>query len=206
MVQQAQGTAGGRSPEDMPAWQLARRRRIVDAALAALAESEYEQIQIRDVAQAAGVALGTLYRYFSSKEHLYAAVLQSWAEPASRSFDARSAGLDPVERIRVRMRRVIRAFERQPRLYKVQVSLQGTTDPQARALLSDFARTAQGWLTADFAALGPGHDRDTAAMLWSVISAMLSDAVIHGGRPMADVYRLADRFIDLVEPRLRAAL
>ena len=57
----------------------ARRRRIVAAALRALDEQDYERIQMRDVATAAGIALGTLYRHFSSKEHLYATVLLEWA-------------------------------------------------------------------------------------------------------------------------------
>ncbi|MCX4091592.1 TetR/AcrR family transcriptional regulator [Nocardia sp. alder85J] len=194
------------APQRLPQWQSARRERIVAAALAALDELDYEQIQIRDVAQAAGVALGTLYRYFSSKEHLYSAVLLSWAEPAGRSLDDGSAEFDAVERIRVRIRRVVRAFERQPRLYKMQVSLHSAVDPQAKELLTEFARYSRSWLIADFAALGPARAADTAAMLWAVIAAMLTDAIIHRGRTMADVYRVADSFIDLVEPHLRELL
>ena len=59
--------------------QQARRDRIVDAGLALLAERDYDRIQVKDVAEAANVALGTLYHYFSSKEHLFAEVLVRWA-------------------------------------------------------------------------------------------------------------------------------
>ena len=56
-----------------------RRDRIIDAGLALLADRDYDKIQVKDVAEEANVALGTLYRYFSSKEHLFAEVLVRWA-------------------------------------------------------------------------------------------------------------------------------
>ena len=59
--------------------QQARRERIVDAGLTLLAERAYDKIQVKDVAEEANVALGTLYHYFSSKDHLFAEVLVRWA-------------------------------------------------------------------------------------------------------------------------------
>ena len=59
--------------------QLARRERIVAAATELLDERDYDRIQIRDVAEQADVALGTLYRYFPSKQQLYAEVLVTWS-------------------------------------------------------------------------------------------------------------------------------
>ena len=50
--------------------QAARRRRVLDAALQLAAEGGFDGVQMRDVAAAADVALGTVYRYFSSKERL----------------------------------------------------------------------------------------------------------------------------------------
>jgi AcrR family transcriptional regulator len=203
MVRQA-GSSGSAAPvAEMPAWQLARRQRIVDAAAAALDAQDYEQIQIRDVAQAGGVALGTLYRYFSSKEHLYAAVLDQWAA-AGEAADARYADLDAVERIRGRVQRVIRAFERRPRYYKLQTLLLNSADGNVKELLDRFAESATTNLMRDLALLGPTAADDAADMLWSIISSMLTQA-IYRGRPMTDVYRVCDGFVDLLVPRLRAA-
>jgi AcrR family transcriptional regulator len=50
--------------------QAARRRRVLDAAIGLAADGGFEAVQMRDVAAAANVALGTVYRYFSSKERL----------------------------------------------------------------------------------------------------------------------------------------
>ena len=62
-------------PATLPTTQRARRERIVAAAVELLDHAEYDDVQMRDVAERAGVALATVYRYFSSKEHLYAAAI-----------------------------------------------------------------------------------------------------------------------------------
>jgi AcrR family transcriptional regulator len=201
MAEQAQGTAGGLSVEGMPAWQFARRRRIVTAALEALERQEYEQIQIRDVALAAEVALGTLYRYFSSKEHLYAAVLQEWAAFGRPRGTRGPQSAEPAERIRRRTHAVIRAIERQPQFFKVYVLLQTSTDPNARQLLVEFAQTAQTALAQEFEELDPVDAEDSAIMLWSIVNTLVTEAIYRGGS-MREVHRIADRFIDLLSPRL----
>ena len=66
-------------PDSLPRGQQERRDRIVRAAITLLEHGEYDAIQMRDVAQEAAVALATVYRYFTSKEHLYAAALLEWA-------------------------------------------------------------------------------------------------------------------------------
>jgi AcrR family transcriptional regulator len=48
--------------------QLRRLRRIVDAAVELAEAGGFEAVKLRDVADASGVALGTLYKYFRSKE------------------------------------------------------------------------------------------------------------------------------------------
>src|ERR1700728_4102053 len=60
--------------------QQARRQRVIDAAMALGLEGGYEAVQMRDVAARADVAMGTVYRYFTSKEHLLAATLVYWRE------------------------------------------------------------------------------------------------------------------------------
>ena len=62
----------------IPASQLARRERILDAAMELATEGGYDAVQMREVGTEAGVALGTIYRYFSSKDDLLAAVLVAW--------------------------------------------------------------------------------------------------------------------------------
>src|SRR5580698_9395514 len=53
--------------------QQARRQRVIDAAMMLGLDGGYEAVQMRDVAARADVAMGTVYRYFTSKDHLLAA-------------------------------------------------------------------------------------------------------------------------------------
>jgi AcrR family transcriptional regulator len=199
----AGASSGGLAPEGLPAWQLARRQRIVGAAVTALGRQEYELIQIRDVAAEAGVALGTLYRYFSSKEHLYAAVLQEWAA-FGRATSARASRLAPEARARRRVHSVIRALQKQPQFYKVHVLLQASADSNARELLAQVERVALDSLASEFDMLGPAEAEDVAVMLWSIIHAMVTQVIYRGGK-MPEVHRIVDRFLDLVLPAAHSA-
>lgn len=52
-----------------------RRRRILRAAVRIGSDKAFDRVQMHEVAKAAGVAIGTLYRYFPSKTHLFTAVM-----------------------------------------------------------------------------------------------------------------------------------
>ncbi len=115
--------------------QVERKERIVRAALELLEEREYDKIQMRDVAQRAPVALGTLYHYFSSKEHLYAAVMLEWAASFRATISRKPlVAVSSPERLKELFGRVIRAFERQPQFLRVEIVLESTTDVRAREL------------------------------------------------------------------------
>ena len=60
---------GGRSEQ-----QAQRRARVVAAAMALAAKGGYDAVQMRAVSTEADVALGTIYRYFSSKDQLLIAM------------------------------------------------------------------------------------------------------------------------------------
>ena len=60
----------GDTPGALARSQAIRRRRVLDAALKLARDGGFDGVQMRDVAAAANVALGTVYRYFNSKERL----------------------------------------------------------------------------------------------------------------------------------------
>jgi AcrR family transcriptional regulator len=104
-------------PSQMTDAQRVRRTRILDAALALSTNRPFEQIQMRDVAEASGVALGTMYQYFSSKDHLFAEALAHWGGLLQDNVRARPlTGGDPAERLTEVLHRSIRAFQQQPNL------------------------------------------------------------------------------------------
>src|SRR5690606_28450816 len=68
----------------LTASQAARRDRVIRTALELGAKGGYDAVQMRAVAASAGVALGTIYRYFSSKDHLLAAAMVEWVHDLER--------------------------------------------------------------------------------------------------------------------------
>lgn len=193
--------ADGPSVENLPDWQLARRQRILDAAHRVLMEQEYEQIQIRDVAEAAQVARATLYRYFSSKEYLYTCVLYAWSR-LGREEPRLPERYTAEDRVRDHVHRVVRAIERHPHFFKAVVTLQGAADPRARKIMAEISERSVARLTRLFDTLGPDRAEDTATMLWSIVNTLTLRALYQGGR-MSEVHRLADRFIDSFSADLR---
>jgi TetR/AcrR family transcriptional regulator, cholesterol catabolism regulator len=178
--------------------QRERRERIVHAALELLEEREYDKIQMRDVAQRAPVALGTLYHYFSSKEHLYAAVMLEWAA----SFRA-TIGRKPLvaasspERLKELFGRVIRAFERQPQFLRVEIVLESTTDLRARELYEQCSNQHRTTFSASLPSVPVRDARrvtgTVAIVLGSLLHAWAADRV-----SIETVYETVFSTIDLI--------
>jgi TetR/AcrR family transcriptional regulator, cholesterol catabolism regulator len=113
--------------------QAARRDRVLDAAMSLAAEGGYDAVQMRDVATRAQVALGTIYRYFSSKDHLLAACqVELWRDLADR-FDRRPpAGHTAADRVVELLDRAMQAAEHEPRRTAALVTASASPDPAVR--------------------------------------------------------------------------
>ncbi len=117
--------------------QQARRRRVVEAGLALLQDRDFDKIQMRDIAEEAGVALGTVYHYFSSKEHLFAEVLIEWASSMGTHISSHPLrGRSDIERLTEVFHRSVRAFQRQPQLARLIATLEASSDPIATEVLA----------------------------------------------------------------------
>ena len=95
--------------------QRQRRQRILDAAVVLAAEGGYDAVQMREVALRADVALGTLYRYFASKEHLLVSALAGEVSGIRERLSERPPrGADDAERVMDVIRRSMRSLQRHP--------------------------------------------------------------------------------------------
>jgi AcrR family transcriptional regulator len=96
-------TAGSPARRTPPASQRARRERILDAAVELATDGGYEAVQMREVAERADVALGTLYRYFPSKVHLLVSAMgrtfQALQDSVQVTDDASSTPEERVYRV-----------------------------------------------------------------------------------------------------------
>ncbi|MFL5209663.1 MAG: TetR/AcrR family transcriptional regulator [Microvirga sp.] len=115
--------AGGRAPSAPPrrvrsdADRQAKERAILDAALDVFAESGFAPARLEEVAARAGVAKGTIYLYFPSKQALFEALIRTGIGEPIEAAGAEAAALDlPFEAVVrglfTRMRREILATRR----------------------------------------------------------------------------------------------
>jgi AcrR family transcriptional regulator len=82
----------------------ARRRRILDAALAVCEERGVHAARMEEVAALAQVSKGTLYRFFANKEELFlASIIDSYENGRQMGAAGRADTADPVERLRRRL-------------------------------------------------------------------------------------------------------
>lgn len=96
-----------RKTETTEARLLDNRNRILAAARALVAEGGWPEAQVDHVAAAAGVATGTVYRYFPSKAVLFVEVL---ATVSQREVDVVQAIADGAEPPRQRLQAVVATF------------------------------------------------------------------------------------------------
>ncbi len=118
------------TPTALSRSQTARRQRVIAAAIELASAGGYDAVQMRDVATTAHVALGTIYRYFASKDHLLAATLVEWTRDLqARVLQRPARGASPADRVVDVLRRATRNLERNPRLTAALITAVSAPDP-----------------------------------------------------------------------------
>ncbi len=96
-------------PAEPPARQRldtdARREQLLGLGLAMFSQRSFEEVQIEDVARAAGISRGLLYHYFPTKRDFYLAVLGSASSQLLAATDP-----DPATPPYLRLRTGLRAY------------------------------------------------------------------------------------------------
>jgi AcrR family transcriptional regulator len=182
--------------ETMSATQIARRARVLDAVVQLVSAGADHEIQMREIADRSGVALGTIYRYFSSKDHVMAAALVEWTRGLEARVRSRTApGGAPAGQLIEIIRSALRAYQRSPSFARVLIHVANSSDPVA----SDTYRSLGSVVYAAFDA--PGLDGDTREQVLVLIGALWYQQLVewaNGRRSIDDVrtsLELAVRFL-----------
>jgi AcrR family transcriptional regulator len=181
-----------RRPGTRAAETAARRRRLLAAATELAAEGGYDAVQMRDVAARAEVALGTLYRHYSSKDQLLIAALAEQAAVLRERLQHRPPrGATAADRVADALRRACRALEREPRVMAAMMTAMSTPEPDAAPTKLDVNTTLRAII--EQAIDGNGEERpanvdDVVRVLGAVWYAGLSFWVngIANAQQMAD--------------------
>jgi AcrR family transcriptional regulator len=126
--------------------QAAKRVRAMDATLQLARDHGLAALTMKAVAAASGVALGTLYRFFVTKDHMLAASFLHWALPihASMANHGKAAGSGRQE-LAAMFQRGSYVYREQPTMLAMLVYVFTSTDDHAAAetqKLRDFLNEA----------------------------------------------------------------
>lgn len=116
-----------------------RARRIIETTIELAEQGGFEAVRLRDVAAHAGVAMGTLYRRFSSKEDLLVAAL----ELETRAMETRvrqrpPKGASPAERVVSFFVMATRGMLRRPNLSRAMLRASAVGEPALARKVSVF--------------------------------------------------------------------
>jgi TetR/AcrR family transcriptional regulator, fatty acid metabolism regulator protein len=141
----------------------------------------FRDAKIADVATEAGVATGTLYNYFSSKEEIFQSILDDGRERLQSMLGECEAVEDPLERLRMLLRVLLGFLEQHGALFAIYMQLglselplkrsdDNCDDEFRRTLLAAFERA----LVQAGARIRPDHPPELlAAMFGGLLNGMI---------------------------------
>lgn len=166
--------SSGAAPAPLPAAPMAppltarqaeRRRRILRTATTLAARGGYDAVQMREVAEGAQVALGTLYRYFPSKVHLLVAVmleqLRGLQEQVRRHPPTER---EPAPRVAETLTRAFYALQREPLLAEAMVRALSFADRSVGAEVDQVSATTGQLILDAIGQSGPPTGSQRAAV------------------------------------------
>ncbi|HEY8503003.1 MAG TPA: TetR/AcrR family transcriptional regulator [Gemmataceae bacterium] len=108
-------TRNGRGRRPDPGLAARRREEILDAAAPLFARSGYPDADLQELADRLGLAKGTLYLYFPSKEALFLAAVDRGMRRLRAHVEAACAGIaDPLQRLTAAIRAYLEFFREHP--------------------------------------------------------------------------------------------
>jgi AcrR family transcriptional regulator len=113
-----------------------RRRQLIDAGGALFAQYAFEEISMRQIAQAAGVSKALLYHYFPNKIELFKAAVQEHAGELQRITEPSGQGT-PIDQLAESLDRYLIWIERNAQTWAKLVQ-SATALPEAREVVQDF--------------------------------------------------------------------
>jgi AcrR family transcriptional regulator len=126
-----------------------RKDKILDAAVSLAEAGGFENVRQRDVAAQAGVALGTLYKRFRSKEDMLVAALDRESETLERRMEDHPAvGDNAIERIVAFFSIITRGLIRKPKYARAVLRAMASGDPEIAGKVAAYHDRIAGLIIA----------------------------------------------------------
>lgn len=155
---------------------------ILEALLQIVAERGLEKATIREVAAAAGVAIGTVQYYFPTKEHLVSAAFAEVVDHIRTRVGAISLGEDPHANLTAVLHQLLPLDERRSREVRIQLAFAAKAATTAsiaavqRAVLDDVRRSIA---TAFGAAWGQPANSHRCSLAAAAVLAAVDGLALH---------------------------
>ena len=183
---------------------------LITSAARLFAERGFDATQTPDIAQAAGVSVGTFYRYFTDKKEIYIEAMRrelarAYHQVLDRLTPDRFAGKARRATIEETLRILLEHVAARPETMRVYVEM-AMRDEQVAALKIDFESAARQRLAALFRAICPIEDvPDPEATAYIVHTAVMGCAYhIAGVTPEPSPVSRERAFVALTELVTRA--
>lgn len=147
------------SPEELESSRKVQTRmHALDAAFLVLAESGFEGLRTRRVAEVAGVNHASLHYHFSTKEALIQALVERILTRFAEIHSGESPSGSPLDRLLLHLKSVLHHMQREPAFYRtlLELELRAQRDAQVRTMLG---KTHQAWRAHLMAILSDAEKR-----------------------------------------------
>jgi AcrR family transcriptional regulator len=169
-----------------------KRERILAAGLSLFANAPYQSVTMDSVAAAAGVAKGTLYLYFESKEDLYLGILSDGLETIARNYQA---SVNPAASVADRLRRAIEVtlefYDKRRDLLRLMATEEPRMAEARNRLIDDWRERGVRFFTSlieEGARGGVFRASDPLLATWAILGAMRSVMLYYGPRrPISEI-------------------
>ena len=177
-----------------------RRAEVVEGAARVFAERGYDQTSVPELAEALGLAAGSLYHYFGGKVQLLRAICDQLMDPLlDRAEDLLAEPREPAEQLRALVRLWVEhvvthrdhmlVFQQERHVIERGAALRGV-----RASRKAFERLAEDALER----AGAGATGDPRLALFALLGMVNHTAQWYRPRGRLDATAVADGYVDLV--------
>lgn len=181
-----------------------RRREVLDVALRVFSERGYHLARIDDIVREAGVARGTFYLYFESKNAIFHELLDELLGRIRASVAGVDVGPSAAplrEQVLTSVRNVLASFQASPELTRVVLREAVGLDREITRKLEDFYGGLHRWLAdslANGARLGLLREMNVELVAWCVMGSVrqMAQLLVESGGERLDVDAMSAALLD----------
>jgi AcrR family transcriptional regulator len=187
-----------------------RRRELLDVALRVFSERGYHETRISDLIEAAGVARGTFYLYFESKNAIFHELLDELVVRIRQSIVGveLGEGAQPLrDQLIATLERVLAVFDASPDLTAFVLRVAVGLDPEIDRKLAELYQRLHEFITMSLdngVQLGLVRTMDTRIVGWAVLGSIKQLVAVLVDRRERDLHAMAAALVDYNLAGLRA--